>query len=215
MRDLLLNPDKFFKENANKPANIKILAIVVLIQSIIASLILSLQIVYIPNILKTEMLLFFVTLTTLVMVLTFIVTMALLVVVGILSHIILTKMLDGEGDFKKMLEILGYSEIVYIFQLFFTLVVEIIVLQTFTPYWVMNDIFDLTLVIFALWAMLLFAKGVQYSYKLPFKKSLIVPFILFLLTVAFIALDYITPPVFSILFINYSLSSISVIDKKG
>jgi len=85
---------------------------------------------------------------------------------------------------------MGYVNGILAVGITFGTILQIITYQFDASYGIVDKIFMLSYSIIFIWAMLIFAKGIQYSYKLDFKKSLIVPFIVFLLIILLNGIGY-------------------------
>jgi len=103
-----------------------------------------------------------------------------LVIAGI-SHIALIKLFNGVGNFKKTIEVIGYVNISILVGLVFNIILQILGNWTNTSYKIMDAISTLSFVVISIWGVLLFAKGIQYTYNLSFKNSLMIPIFTFLL----------------------------------
>ena len=190
MKYLISNPDKFFKDIANKPANLKVFVLCILFSSVLISLIPLLFIAYIPSSSQgsySYLLSMFIVLFGIF----FIYLLILNMVVAGVSHIILTKLLGGVGTFKKIMEIIGYVNGILAVGITFDIILQIITYQFNASYGIVDKISMLSYIMISIWAMLIFAKGIQYSYKLNFKKSLIIPFVIFLLIVVLNSVGYV------------------------
>ena len=190
MKYLISNPDKFFKDIANKPANLKVFVLCILFGSVLISLIPLLFIAYIPSSSQGS---YFYLLSMFIVLfgIFFIYLLILNMVVAGVSHIILTKLLGGVGTFKKIMQIIGYVNGILAVGITFDIILQIITYQFNASYGIVDKISMLSYIMISIWAMLIFAKGIQYSYKLNFKKSLIIPFVIFLLIVVLNSVGYV------------------------
>ena len=172
MNDLILNPDKFFKEIVTKPMNLKLPLIIVLLWSLISSVVILIPMVYFEGV---EDVVLLILKFIILFISTFLSNVVILLIIAGLSHIVLIKLFNGIGDFKKMLEIIGYVSFVYLIEIIVALIIQIVSILTNTVYYDGDYIIKLMDIVASLWAMLLFAKGIQYNYKLTFKISLVIP----------------------------------------
>ncbi|AEF96612.1 hypothetical protein [Methanotorris igneus] len=92
---------------------------------------------------------------------------------------------------KFFKDILTKVSFVYLIEMTVALIIQLISILTNTLYADGGYIIKLMDIMVSLWAMLLFAKGIQYNYKLAFKKSLVIPFLIFLLNLLSSIADYI------------------------
>ncbi|ACX72185.1 Protein of unknown function DUF2143 [Methanocaldococcus vulcanius M7] len=188
MNDLILSPDKFFKEIVTKPMNLKLPLIIVLLWSLVSSVVILTPIIYLEGV---EDVMLLILKFIILFIATFLSNVVILLIIAGFSYIILIKLFNGIGDFKKMLEIIGYVSFVYLIEMTVALIIQIVSILTNTVYADGDYIIKLMDIVVTLWAMLLFAKGIQYNYKLTFKKSLVIPFLIFLLNFLSNMTDYI------------------------
>ncbi|EHP84333.1 Yip1 family protein [Methanotorris formicicus] len=181
MKDLILNPDKFFKEIANKPTNLKVPILIILFASMAISLNSILFIIYLPEPSGMNKYFYLTIMFIALFVMFFLYLSILWLVIAGISHIALIKLFNGVGNFKKMIEVVGYVNIPILVGLSFNIILQILGYWTNTSYKIMDAISTLSFAVICIWEVLLFAKGIQYTYNLSFKKSLIIPIFTFLL----------------------------------
>jgi hypothetical protein len=160
IKSLILYPDRFFQEVGTKPNNYYPLIIAILLQTIGAVLPLLQNLSLGTN--STNIVLIFITIVTIVIIL------ACMMLSCLTIYAILYFMNLKNISFKKIVEIVAYGYIIFAFG-----DIAIIILNylgsSSIPQWLSYLIY----IVFAIWACLIWAKGIQYAYALKFNKSLI------------------------------------------
>ncbi|AEH06704.1 YIP1 family protein [Methanothermococcus okinawensis] len=156
--DLIINPDKFFQNVGVRPYNRYVPLIAILLNTFASALsLLTLK----GNCQPT---------TTIIVVIISIMVLLLLIlldtmIIDVLLYV--TKLKDI--SFKKIFEIIAYGYIITAFSDIIIDMLNYINGGSPMPQWLNYLIY----IIFTIWACLIWAKGIQYTYSLKFNKSLI------------------------------------------
>ncbi len=158
IRELIINPDDFFQEVGAKPYNYYVPVIAVFLNTIVTII----ATIYRENI-PSELIMI-----TIIIVISIIVFLISMLMYAIITYIILHFMNLNNLSFKKIIEIISYG---YIISTFGDILITILnyLNGSLIPQWLNY----LICIIFGIWACLIWAKGIQYTYSLKFSKALI------------------------------------------